>query len=84
MPEKPRIASQLLRFIEAELLDEPYDQGDPLEAGAVDSLGLEQLVDFAEREYGVRIADEEMVRENFESVAALAALIESKLDAAGP
>jgi acyl carrier protein len=74
------IEGRLRRFIDDEVFDEQTSgQCDPLEVGAVDSLGLEQLVDFIEREYGVRIADEEMVWESFGSIAALATLIESKL-----
>lgn len=73
------IEAELARFIAEELLDGPCSSGDPLETGAVDSLGIEQLVEHIERELGVAIADEEMIRENFESVAALAALVDSKL-----
>lgn len=68
----------LLRFIVAELIEEGYDGRDPLEAGAVDSLDIEQLVDYIGEEFGVWIVDEEMIEENFESIPALAALVESK------
>jgi acyl carrier protein len=79
--QRRRIERQLARFIAEELLEEPYDKGDPLDAGAVDSLGIEQLVEHIEQRYDVHILDEEMIRENFESIAALAALVESKLPA---
>lgn len=72
------IEEELERFIVGELLEAPVD-GDPLETGAVDSLDLEQLVEHIEREFGVAIDDEEMVRENFASVPALAAFVDSKL-----
>jgi len=73
-----QLEAELLRFIVDELLDERYDGSDPLGADVVDSLGIEQLVDYIGERYGVRIADEEMVLENFESVPALAALVNSK------
>jgi len=69
----------LLRFIVEELLDEQYGGGDPLAADVVDSLGVEQLVGYIGERYGVTIEDEEMTLEHFESVPALAALVESKL-----
>lgn len=72
------IESRLATFIAAELLDEPFPEGDPLAADAVDSLGLEQLVDYIEAEFGVAIGDGEMGRENFASVPTLAAFVESK------
>lgn len=70
------------RFIVEELLQDLYDGRDPLATDAVDSLGLEQLIDYIEEVYGVRLDDEEMTRENFASVATLAALVEAKQAAA--
>jgi acyl carrier protein len=73
------IETKLARFIADELLDEELPEGiDPLTADAVDSLGLEQIVEYIRAEFGVAIADQEMVGENFESIATLAALVERK------
>lgn len=73
------IEAELMTFISDQLLEEGlHPAGDPLAADAVDSLGLEQLVEHIAAEYGVRIGGEEMIAENFESLAALAALIVSK------
>jgi len=69
---------KLLRFIVDELLEERYDGRDPLATRAVDSLGLEQLVEYIEEEFGLRLDDEEIVEENFESIPILAALVDSK------
>ena len=81
--ETAEIERALLAFIVDELLEEGlYEGGDPLAAEAVDSLGLEQLAEYIEAEFGVRIDDTEMVGENFASVAALAALIEAKSEGA--
>jgi acyl carrier protein len=79
MSRHPQIEAKLQGFILGELLEEGfYDGGDPLAANAVDSLGVEQLVAYIEEEWGVPIGDEEMVAENFESIPALAALVDSK------
>lgn len=73
------ITRRLTAFIVGELIEEGlYAGGDPLAAGAVDSLGVEQLVTYVEEEFGVRLGDEDVVEENFESVPALAALVDSK------
>lgn len=44
----------------------------------IDSLGIFQLVAFIESEFGVEIDDDEVVLENFETIAALVDFIESK------
>lgn len=73
------IEARLSRFISEELLEEELTEGaDPLAADAIDSLGLEQLLEHIQTEFGVAIADEEMIGENFASVPTLAAFIESK------
>lgn len=65
-------------FILDELLDAPYDGDDPLADEVVDSLGYEQLAEHVEEVYGIRLDDEDMTRENFQSLAALASLVEAK------
>jgi acyl carrier protein len=48
------------------------DDGDSLvESGIADSLGIFQLVDFLEREAGIRVGDDEIVQANFRSVEAI-------------
>ncbi len=79
MPQRRSVEQKLEYFVFDELFDGRDREGDPLEADAIDSLGLEQLVDYIEHEFGVTISDEEMVKENFASVATLAAFIDSKL-----
>lgn len=72
------IERRLRAFIVDELLDEPFRGDDPLAAGAVDSLGIEQLIGHLEEAFGIVLDDEELVFENFESLPTLAALVESK------
>ncbi len=81
-PGRQEIERVLWGFVVEELIEERYDGRDPLATGAVDSLGIEQLVEYVEEEFGVRLADEELLAENFENLSTLAALVESKQRAA--
>lgn len=69
---------RLRAFIVDELVEGPFEGEDPLAAGAVDSLGIEQLLDYIHEIFGVELEDEEVSYENFDSLAALAALVDSK------
>lgn len=80
-PGRADIERMLERFLVDELLEESYDGSDPLAARAVDSLGLEQLVEYIEEELGVRFGDEELTEESFESIPLLAGLVDAKLRA---
>lgn len=69
----------LLAFIVEELLEEGlYEGGDPLATEALDSLGLEQLIDYIESRWGVPIDDGELLKKNFESLPALATFVNSR------
>jgi acyl carrier protein len=50
-------------------------------AGVIDSLTLLQLITFLEEKFGVTISDNEMARENIESIRAIANFIEKKTGA---
>ncbi|MBI1722719.1 MAG: acyl carrier protein [Gemmatimonadetes bacterium] len=49
-----------------------------LDSGVMDSMGVLELVTFLESEFGVKVQDEEIVPENFETVVRIAAFVESK------
>lgn len=70
---------RLRAFIVEELLEEPFEGEDPLLGGAVDSLGIEQLIDYVEQTFGVELGDDEAIYENFESLAALAAAVDARV-----
>jgi len=57
------------------------DDASFLDEGIIDSLGVIELVTFVEKEFGVSVADHELVPDNFDSVAKLGAFIGSKLAA---
>ena len=54
------------------------DDDDLLEEGILDSVGVLDVVGFIEREFAVAAADEDLVPDNFRSLASLAAFIESR------
>jgi len=54
-----------------------------LEKGIIDSTGVLELVTFLEERFQVRVADDELVPENLDSVTRLIEFIESKLQELG-
>ena len=48
------------------------------ESGILDSTGFLELITFAETRFGIRIADAEVVPENFDTLRKMAAFVERK------
>jgi acyl carrier protein len=58
---------------------QPLGDTDPLiESGIIDSMGVLDVVAFIESEFKVTIEDEELIPDNFRSIAQMAAYIEKK------
>ena len=53
-----------------------------LEEGLVDSMGILELAGFIEQEWSVEMEATDMVMENFETIDAMIAFIQSKLESA--
>lgn len=51
-----------------------------LESGAVDSLGMLDLVAYLQSEFGIEITDDELLPENFQSVESITAFVQTKLN----
>jgi acyl carrier protein len=49
-----------------------------LESGVLDSLGVLDLVHFAEQEFAIQIVDEELTPENFQTVDCIANFVRGK------
>lgn len=49
-----------------------------LESGLVDSLGILDLVTFLEKEFSLRVSDEDLLPENFQSLDAVADFVRKK------
>lgn len=73
------VQSALLQFIQSELAigrRQPIEAEDDLfTSGILDSLGVLQMVLFIEEQFGVKVPDEDVVFENFQSVAAIDAYL---------
>ena len=54
------------------------DEMSLLDGGIIDSVGVMELVAFLEQDFGLNVADEELVPENLDSVANLVAFIGRK------
>lgn len=63
--------------------DVPLDES-LVDREIVDSFGIVELATWLEREFGVTIQDEEIVRENFGSIRLMARLIARKVPAGSP
>lgn len=55
------------------------DDASFLESGIIDSTGVLELVSFLERQYGIRLEDEELIPENLDSIRRLTRFIARKL-----
>ena len=51
-------------------------------AGVIDSTGVLEVIGFVEETYGVQIADEEVLPENLDSIAAIGRFVSGKLGSA--
>ena len=56
------------------------DEDPLLRTGILDSLGILEVVAFIESEFGILVADEELVPESFESIATMARFVDGKRD----
>jgi len=65
-------------------VDEPFADGDSLmEQGIVDSTGVLELIGYLEDEFGIMVADDELLPENLDSLDNLATFIDRKRAAVG-
>ncbi len=55
-----------------------------LEKGIVDSTGILEVVEFVENKFDLRVEDDELVPEHFDSIALMRSFIESKLATQSP
>ena len=52
-----------------------------MQKGIIDSTGIVELISFVEEKYGISIADDELIPDNFDSVNKLSAFINRKTEA---
>lgn len=84
MSERERIRAFILEnFLYGAETQALGDETSLSDSGIIDSAGMLEIVMYLEESWGLRVADEEMLRENFDSVAAIDAFLSRKLAAAG-
>ena len=69
-------------FLFGEGGDDLGDEDSLLERGIIDSTGVLELSAFLEDELGVKVTDADLVPDNFDSIARLAAFVENRRKAA--
>jgi acyl carrier protein len=84
MSEQARnTADTIMEFIRSHYARARTDSFTPhanlLESGIVDSMGLLDVIAFLEHTFNIRVAEEDLVAENFGTAAALAAYVERQV-----
>jgi acyl carrier protein len=78
-----QIETKIKDYIAKNLLfsEEGYTYADDvsfLQEGIIDSLGVMELVEFVQKEFGIKVEQTEVTPEHFDSVAKLAAFVKAK------
>jgi acyl carrier protein len=53
-----------------------------LEQGVIDSIGLLELISFLQKQYGIKVADEDLIPANLDSIDRIAGFVQRKLPCA--
>lgn len=77
-------AEKIHEFILSRLLKETktgaLNYSDSLiDAGIIDSFGIQILLDFLEKEFSIKINEEDLIPENFVTISAITEYVENKL-----
>ena len=62
-------------------ITELADSDSLISSGVVDSLGIFRLVSFLEESFGVRIPDDEIINDNFQTIEDIDRFVSAKLEA---
>ena len=81
-----RKAAAITDKIRTYVLDETFADGEKIrndsmvfQEGYFDSMGFVRLVSFLEQEFGMKISDEDLVEQNFESIDAISNFVSGKV-----
>jgi acyl carrier protein len=79
------ISKSLEQFIQDEIIKgqkkiDLQQSTNLIDEGIIDSLGIMKLLTFIEESYQLQISDEELLPENFESLKAICAMVENKIN----
>ncbi len=75
------LKQELIHYIQANLLDEtakmPIGENEPLiDRGIIDSMGLMKIMLFIEEKTGIRIPDDDVLPDNFQSVSSIERMVD--------
>jgi len=56
----------------------PDDADSLLEAGIIDSTGVLEIIEFLEKEFGIKVEDDEILPENLDSIERIAGFVARK------
>jgi len=77
--DKQKIRSYILENYLFSTDESALDDAESLiDSGVIDSTGVLEIIMFLEEEFGVKIADEEMIPDNLDSVSRIVAFVERK------
>ncbi len=76
---RPRLRDYIMAHFPVAREQQLSDDDSLLQSGAVDSLGILDVVLFLEQEFDLTLGGEDVQPEHFESITTLARLVESKL-----
>jgi acyl carrier protein len=77
------VAAEVEKFIVEEIalgrgVDSIEHDEDLLAQDIIDSLGIVELVGFLEERYGIKVGDDDLLPENFQSVNSVVAFVEAR------
>ncbi|RMF62077.1 MAG: acyl carrier protein [Calditrichaeota bacterium] len=76
------VANALRQFLYEESLKDEFEQlsdnDSLLEKGIIDSVKMLDLIEFIQDQYGIQVDEDDMVPENFDSINAIVAYIQSR------
>ncbi len=85
--QSPDINAEIAEYIKTKILfDEKLVIGTDqslLGSGILDSTGILELVSYIEERFELKFLDEELIGENFDTIARIAAIVKKKTGAAG-
>jgi len=80
---KEQIREFALESARGKGINEVKDTDSLMEGGIIDSLGIFQLVSFLEETFSIKIGDEEIVTDNFQTIDEIDRFVTAKLSAKG-
>ena len=77
------VTTEIERFVVEEIalgrgIDSVAHDEDLLASDILDSLGIMELVSFLEGHYGIRVSDDDLTPENFQTVDSIVAFVDRK------